>query len=167
MCLRLPDCRPQGQIPGDVRSTCVACAGTLLLEFGVLTRLTGNATYEAKARHAVETIYAMRSTRGLVGNTLSCDSGQWERTDAGVGAGVDSFYEYLLKASVAALEHWRRCGGVGGWVYASARGVSHTSCPHPHPPLTPAQPPHYYCRPTWPLATKPTCACSRACTRPP
>ena len=39
------------------------------------------------------------SARGLVGNTLGCDSGQWERTDAGVGAGVDSFYEYLLKAS--------------------------------------------------------------------
>lgn len=31
----------QGQIPGDVRSTCTACAGTLLLEFGVLSRLTG------------------------------------------------------------------------------------------------------------------------------
>jgi hypothetical protein len=84
-----------------VRSTCTACAGTLLLEFGVLSRLTGNATYEAKARHAVETIFDMRSPRGLVGNTLSCDSGEWERTDAGVGAGVDSFYEYLLKAYLA------------------------------------------------------------------
>ncbi|EFN53006.1 hypothetical protein CHLNCDRAFT_7049, partial [Chlorella variabilis] len=90
-----------GQIPGDVRSTCTACAGTLLLEFGVLSRLTGNATYEAKARHAVETIFAMRSPRGLVGNTLDCDSGAWVRTDAGVGAGVDSFYEYLLKAYLA------------------------------------------------------------------
>ena len=92
--------RLQGQIPGDVRSTCTACAGTLLLEFGVLSRLTGNATYEAKARHAVETIFAMRSPRGLVGNTLDCDSGAWVRTDAGVGAGVDSFYEYLLKVGV-------------------------------------------------------------------
>lgn len=43
-----------------MRSTCTACAGTLLLEFGVLTRLTGNATYEAKARHAVEAIFKMR-----------------------------------------------------------------------------------------------------------
>lgn len=50
------------------------------------------------------------SPRGLVGNTLSCDSGEWERTDAGVGAGVDSFYEYLLKVSQAdssvALTPW-------------------------------------------------------------
>lgn len=47
----------QGQIRGDVRQTCTACAGTLLLELGVLSRLTGNATYEKKARHAVETIF--------------------------------------------------------------------------------------------------------------
>lgn len=90
---------PQGQIPGDVRATCTACAGTLLLEFGVLSRLTGEPRYEAAARGAVEAIFSMRSPRGLVGNTLDCDSGQWVRTDAGVGAGVDSFYEYLLKAS--------------------------------------------------------------------
>ena len=44
----------QGQVKGDTRITCTACAGTLLLEFGVLSRLTGNATYEQKARHAVE-----------------------------------------------------------------------------------------------------------------
>jgi hypothetical protein len=93
-----------GQIPGDVRHTCTACAGTLLLEFGVLTRLTGNASYEAAARHAVEAIFAMRSPRGLLGNTLDCDGGGWVRTDAGVGAGVDSYYEYLLKV------------GVCGWV---------------------------------------------------
>jgi hypothetical protein len=103
--------RVQGQIPGDVRSTCTACAGTLLLEFGVLSRLTGNATYEALARHAVEAIYGMRSARGLVGNTLDCDSGEWVRTDAGVGAGVDSFYEYLLKVCVCVLKGRMRWQG--------------------------------------------------------
>lgn len=39
--------------------------------------------------------------RGLVGNTINVDSGQWVRRDAGIGAGVDSFYEYLLKAYLA------------------------------------------------------------------
>lgn len=52
-------------MPGDTRITCTACAGTLLLEFGVLSRLTGNATYEAKARRAVETIHAMRRWVGV------------------------------------------------------------------------------------------------------
>lgn len=37
--------------------------------------------------------------RGLVGNTLDVDKGSWKRLDAGVGAGVDSYYEYLLKVS--------------------------------------------------------------------
>jgi hypothetical protein len=56
----------------------------------------------------------MRSSRSLVGNTLDVDSGRWVRKDAGVGAGVDSFYEYLLKVG------WRMCkeggGGGGGYV---------------------------------------------------
>lgn len=40
----------------------------------------------------------MRSTTtGLVGNTLNVDSLTWERYDASIGAGADSFYEYMLK----------------------------------------------------------------------
>ena len=39
----------------------------------------------------------LRSARSLLGNTLQVDSGAWEGTHAGVGAGADSFYEYLLK----------------------------------------------------------------------
>lgn len=34
---------------------------------------------------------------GLVGNTLHTDNQEWLRTDSGIGAGIDSFYEYLLK----------------------------------------------------------------------
>ena len=33
----------------------------------------------------------------LPGNTLDCDTGHWVRLDSGVGAGADSYYEYLLK----------------------------------------------------------------------
>ena len=47
----------RGQVPGDTRVTCTACAGTMLLEFGVLSRMTGNPVYEAKAKHAVISIY--------------------------------------------------------------------------------------------------------------
>ena len=48
----------RGQVRGDTRVTCTACAGTLLLELGMLSRLTGNPTYESKARHAVEFIWS-------------------------------------------------------------------------------------------------------------
>jgi hypothetical protein len=46
-----------GHVRGDTRTTCTACAGTLLLEFGALSRMTGNGTYEALARHAVESLW--------------------------------------------------------------------------------------------------------------
>lgn len=87
-----------GQIPGDVRSTCVACATTLTVEFRLLSQLTGDPRYGAAADAAVAAVYARRHrTTGLVGNTLSTDTGEWERGDAGIGPGADSFYEYLLK----------------------------------------------------------------------
>lgn len=34
---------------------------------------------------------------GLLGNTLDVDTKTWVRRDSGIGAGLDSFYEYLLK----------------------------------------------------------------------
>ena len=40
----------------------------------------------------------VRSTAtGLPGNTLNVDTLSWARYDSSVGAGIDSFYEYLLK----------------------------------------------------------------------
>lgn len=47
----------QGVLPKDTRFTCTACAGTLLLEFGTLSKLTGNPIYEQKARHAVKQVF--------------------------------------------------------------------------------------------------------------
>lgn len=88
----------RGQLPGTVRSTCLACATTLTLEFRLLSHLTGDARYGAAVDAAVAAVYARRHPRtGLLGNTLSTDTGQWERGDAGIGPGADSFYEYLLK----------------------------------------------------------------------
>lgn len=46
----------------------------------------------------------MRSTKtGLLGNTLNVDDLQWVRFDASIGAGTDSFYEYLLKVTLQFL----------------------------------------------------------------
>ena len=44
-------------LPGETRFTCTACAATLLLEFGTLSRLTGNQTYEQKAKHAMKHVF--------------------------------------------------------------------------------------------------------------
>ena len=106
-----------GQITGPegkdtiTRSTCTACAGTLLLEFGALSRLTGNPLWENKAREVLRSIWQRRDERTqLVGSVINVESGKWVRTDCGVGAGLDSYFEYLLKGYVlfGDREYWHK-----------------------------------------------------------
>ena len=35
-----------------------------------------------------------------VGNHIDVSTGQWKAQDAGIGAGVDSYFEYLVKGAV-------------------------------------------------------------------
>ena len=80
---------------GDVdKTTCTACAGTNILEFAALSRLTGNAAYETKARRSMEAIWMARH-RGhdLVGTTIDINNGQWTRKGERVlGEGEESIY---------------------------------------------------------------------------
>merc|ERR1719259_271977 len=81
--------------------TCTAGAGSLLVEFGVLSRLTGDPTYGAAAARVARGLRGRRHHHtGLLGSTLNTDTGQWTGVMSGVGAGLDSYYEYLLKAYV-------------------------------------------------------------------
>lgn len=82
---------------GETRESCVAGAGTLLLEFGLLSHLTGDMRYYEAADRAIMKLWKMKSNIGLLGNTFELHSGAWRDPNAGIGAGVDSFYEYLLK----------------------------------------------------------------------
>ena len=84
----------------EAKETCVAAAGTLLLEFGILSRLTGVSTFESAAKRAVSTIWEKRSKVNLLGITLNVETGNWKQTHSSIGAGVDSFYEYLLKTYI-------------------------------------------------------------------
>jgi mannosidase alpha-like ER degradation enhancer 3 len=81
--------------------TCTACAGTLILEFAALSRYTKDPIYEEKARKALDTIWHKRHQgTGLVGTVINTSNGDWIRRESGVGAGIDSYYEYLLKAYI-------------------------------------------------------------------
>lgn len=85
----------------SVQETCTACAGSLILEFATLSRLTGDSIFEEKARQALDSIWEHRhQSTDLVGTVLNVDSGEWVRRESGVGAGSDSYYEYLLKAYI-------------------------------------------------------------------
>ena len=72
--------------------------GTLLLEFGNLSKLTGNPVYHDKAKNALVQLYNHRSAIGLVGTWINVETGEWTNTTSHIGGAIDSYYEYLLKA---------------------------------------------------------------------
>jgi mannosidase alpha-like ER degradation enhancer 2 len=72
-------------------------SGTLLLEYGTLSKLTGNPLFYEKAKRALVATYERRSKIGLVGERFDVESGKWTQTRSHVGARIDSYYEYLWK----------------------------------------------------------------------
>lgn len=98
----LPRVNLKTGVPEDGRTTtCTAGGGSLLLEFSLLSRLVGDPIYEIYARRAVRGLFSRRNAdTGLVGNVVDVHTGEWTGKMAGLGAGVDSFYEILLKSFI-------------------------------------------------------------------
>ncbi|KAF0768762.1 ER degradation-enhancing alpha-mannosidase-like protein 3 [Aphis craccivora] len=83
------------------QETCTACAGSMILELAALSRLSGIPIFEEKAHRSMDSLWSLRHrSSNLMGTVLNVDSGDWIRRDSGVGAGIDSYYEYCLKAYV-------------------------------------------------------------------
>ncbi|KAH9641894.1 hypothetical protein HF086_011644 [Spodoptera exigua] len=89
-----------GVPPGETSVTCTAGVGTFIIEFGTLSRLTGDPLYEEVAYNALLALYHHKSPIGLVGNHIDVMTGRWTAQDAGIGGGVDSYYEYLVKGAI-------------------------------------------------------------------
>jgi mannosyl-oligosaccharide alpha-1,2-mannosidase len=88
--------------------------GTNILEFGVLSRLTGDPKYFQAAKKAYRFAVAQRSSIDLMATNLNVETGEWaDSTDQAPNPPVDSFYEYL----------W------GGW--PPPRKGTVTPCQHP------------------------------------
>ncbi len=80
--------------------TCLSGAGSLLLEFGILSRLINDPIYENVARKAIHSLFDKRDMdTGLFGNEIHVQTGEWLGVQCGLGAGLDSYYEYLLKVN--------------------------------------------------------------------
>ncbi len=90
-----------GAASGDLSNP--AEVGTYILEFGKLSRLTGNPEYLEKARRASREIFLRKSELDLVGESIDVTNGQWRGTLSSIGGMIDSYYEYLLKG-------WRLTG---------------------------------------------------------
>ncbi len=76
---------------GETPVTCTACATTFLMEFGLLSALTGDPVFEAVARRAVEAVAGRRSALGLIGGHINVISGGWTQVDSGIGSFFDSY----------------------------------------------------------------------------
>jgi ER degradation enhancer, mannosidase alpha-like 2 len=72
--------------------------GTLMLEFGTLSKLTDDPRYYDAAKRAVMELFARRSAIGLVGTTIDVETGEWRNLTSHVTGRIDSYYEYLLKS---------------------------------------------------------------------
>uniref|UniRef100_A0A915L8Q5 alpha-1,2-Mannosidase n=1 Tax=Romanomermis culicivorax TaxID=13658 RepID=A0A915L8Q5_ROMCU len=91
----------RGVIAGTLNETCTSGAGSLLLEFGVLSRLLNDPVYENLARRTNRILWKLRDkTTGLLGNVVDIQTGEWVGVLSGLGAGLDSFFEYLFKAYI-------------------------------------------------------------------
>src|SRR5438552_1470314 len=74
--------------------------GTLLLEFGTLSKLTGRPVFYEKAKRALVETFRRRSPLDLVGQSINVETGAWTNTDSHISGGIDSYYEYLWKCWV-------------------------------------------------------------------
>jgi len=87
-----------GAVRGEISNP--GAAGTLLVEFGSLTAMTGKAEFYNSAKLALLAIYRARSPIDLVGEGINVTTGEWTKTDSHLSAGIDSYYEYLLKCAL-------------------------------------------------------------------
>lgn len=68
----------------EITETCSAGAGSLVLEFTVLSRLTGDGRFEEFAKRAFWAVWARRSDIGLIGAGIDAESGRWVNSYTGV-----------------------------------------------------------------------------------
>jgi hypothetical protein len=70
--------------------------GTNILEFGVLSRVTGDPKYLRAAKKAYQASIVKRSSLDLMGTSMNVETGAWaDTTDEAPNPPVDSYYEYL------------------------------------------------------------------------
>lgn len=82
-----------------IKETCTACAGSMILEFAALSRLSGQTVFEEKASKAMDVLWKSRNLKtNLVGSVINVYKGSWVKKESGIGGGIDSYYEYLAKA---------------------------------------------------------------------
>jgi hypothetical protein len=89
----------------EITETCSAGAGSLVLEFTTLSRLLDDSKYERAAAKAFFSVWKRRSNLDLIGAGIDSESGDWVTPITGIGAGIDSFFEYAFKSYILLSNH--------------------------------------------------------------
>jgi len=87
-----------GKTRGEVSNP--AEIGTYIVEYGILSRHTGDTSYYNTAKRAMVALYNRRSALGLVGEAINVETGVWTNRESHISGSIDSYLEYLLKASI-------------------------------------------------------------------
>ncbi len=74
--------------------------GTLILELGTLSRLTGDRRYYDAAKRGHLAVFERHSEIGLPGTVIDVTNGEWLNRESHISGRIDSYYEYMLKAAI-------------------------------------------------------------------
>ncbi|CAM9739383.1 unnamed protein product [Scytosiphon promiscuus] len=86
---------------GETTISSLAGAGSLTMEFSVLSALTGDGVFAEAAEGAVKALFNHRTAGlGLLGKHIDSKTGVWTEPESGIGTNGDSFFEYLIKMYV-------------------------------------------------------------------
>ena len=72
--------------------------GTLMMEFGKLSKITGDNKYYNAAKKGMMEVYKRRSAIDLVGEQIDVNTGQWVSTQSHISGYIDSYFEYMYKS---------------------------------------------------------------------
>lgn len=94
-------------------SQCLSGMTTFGLEMSLLSKLTGDEIFTQVIKESIRSVWNNRSKLDLVPMSFNTLSGQFDNAITGVGASIDSFYEYLLKYSILfdddeLMSYWHR-----------------------------------------------------------
>jgi hypothetical protein len=85
-----------GEISGV--TNVLAEVGTIITEFGTLSRLTRDPRYYQAAKKAMKAVIDRRSDLDLLGTAINVETGEWVDGTASIHPPVDSFFEYVWDA---------------------------------------------------------------------
>ena len=85
-----------GEVKGEKIN--VAEAASYMFEMGILSYYTKNPIYYQTAKKANLAVWERVSDLNLVGENINVETGEWLNNSSHICAGIDSYYEYLLKS---------------------------------------------------------------------